>query len=76
MNYKKKILKNVRLLYLRIKLKFLERKRLGIIESYIVSNPSQASRVDDIESKIVSDQFVEIVFRIKVVKRLLQNIEK
>jgi hypothetical protein len=76
MSYKNKIFKSIKLFCLRLKLKILERKRIGIIEGYILSNPSQASKVDDIESKIDSTQFVEVDFKIKIVKGLLQEIEK
>lgn len=68
MDYKKKIC----VFCLRLKLKSLERKRIFIIESYIASNPSKASKSDDIEKLIVSEDFISLVKNINVIKRFLK----
>lgn len=74
MNYKKKIQKAIKLICLRRKLRSLEKSRLNLIESYIASNPSQASKADDIEKLIVSENFSDIQIKIKLLKRVIEKI--
>lgn len=68
MTYKKKIC----LFCLRLKLKSLERKRIFIIESYISSNPSKASKSDDIEKLIINEEFLNLVNNITIIKRFFK----
>lgn len=76
MIYKKKIVGKIKKICLKTRLKNLEKRRLFIIESYIASNPSQASRVDDIETKIHSDEFEKIKKRINLLNRYFRIKEK
>lgn len=71
---KKKIVKHIRHACLRAKLRQLERRRMCIIESYILMNPSQASRVDDIEVKIHSQELDKVKQEIKLLNRYFRII--
>lgn len=58
---------------LKRKLRMLEEKRNKEIISFIMSHPSQAAKMDDLEKNINSDSLRAVDFKIKAVKRLLSK---
>jgi hypothetical protein len=58
---------------LRRKLRKLENKRNNEIVSFILSHPSQAARMDNLEKNINSDTLREIDFKIKAIHRLINQ---
>lgn len=73
MNYKKQVLKKIKLILLRIQLWFLESKRNRLVEEFMCQNFSQASKVDDIEKLILTDEFLNTVRKVKIVNKKIKN---
>ena len=63
-------------LNLKRKIKILESKRDNEIISFILSNPSQAARADNIVKSINSDSLDAIDLKIKALRRLLTQYSK
>jgi len=61
---------------LKRKLRRLENKRNSEIVSFILSHPSQAARMDNLEKNINSETLKIIDFKIKAIRRLLDQYNK
>jgi hypothetical protein len=58
---------------LKRKLKWLEAKRNSEIEKFIAYHPSQASRMDNLDKSINSEEFQAVNIKIKAIQRLLEK---
>lgn len=76
MVYKIESKKIIRKFCLKRKIKTLESKRDNEIISFILSNPSQAARADNIVKSINSDSLDAIDLKIKALRRLLTQYSK
>lgn len=76
MDYKIESKKIIRKFCLKRKIKTLENKRDNEIISFILSNPSQAARADNILKNINSDSLDAIDLKIKALRRLLTQYSK
>ncbi len=76
MVYKIESKKIIRKFCLKRKIKILESKRDNEIISFILSNPSQAARADNIVKSINSDSLDAIDLKIKALRRLLTQYSK
>ena len=76
MVYKIESKKIIRRFCLKRKIKTLESKRDNEIISFILSNPSQAARADNIVKNINSDSLDAIDLKIRALRRLLTQYSK
>ncbi len=76
MVYKIESKKIIRKFCLKRKIKTLESKRDNEIISFILSNPSQAARADNIVKSINSESLDAIDLKIKALRRLLTQYSK
>ncbi len=76
MVYKIESKKIIRKFCLKRKIKTLESKRDNEIISFILSNPSQAARADNIVKSINSESLDAIDLKIRALRRLLTQYSK